>query len=109
MQNGPITLTPLHNTPLPASACVEKDVTLTMRDGTHVAVDVYRPQRSGLFPTLYAVSPYRKDLSYLPRPGSTASANAGTSAGGSRRATPSSMPTSAVAATHAKASGNCIA
>lgn len=69
MQNGPITLTPLHDTPLPASAWVEKDVQITMRDGTHIAVDVYRPNESSAFPTLYAVSPYRKDLTYLPPTG----------------------------------------
>ncbi len=45
---------------------VEKDVFIEMRDGVHVAVDVYRPDADGQFPVLYASSPYQKDLYYLP-------------------------------------------
>lgn len=45
---------------------VEKDVFVRMRDGVHVAVDIYRPDAPGKFPTLYASSPYQKDLVYLP-------------------------------------------
>ena len=45
---------------------VEKDVFIEMRDGVHVAVDVYRPDAPGEFPVLYASSPYQKDLYYLP-------------------------------------------
>ena len=45
---------------------VEKDVFIEMRDGVHVAVDVYRPDAEGQFPVLYASSPYQKDLYYLP-------------------------------------------
>ena len=48
------------------SVVVEKDVFVRMRDGIHIAVDVYRPDAPGTFPTLYAVSPYQKDLAYLP-------------------------------------------
>src|SRR5450756_2940776 len=46
---------------------VEKDVFITMRDGTKVAVDVFRPDAPGEFPSLYATSPYQKDLVYLPQ------------------------------------------
>ncbi len=33
---------------------VEKDVFIQMRDGVHVAVDIYRPDAEGQFPVLYA-------------------------------------------------------
>ena len=45
---------------------VEKDVFVKMRDGVQVAVDIYRPDAPGKFPTLYASSPYQKDLCWLP-------------------------------------------
>ena len=45
----------------------EKDVFVTMRDGTRVAVDIFRPDAEGEFPSLYAVSAYNKDLAYLPQ------------------------------------------
>jgi len=45
---------------------VEKDIFVRMRDGVHVAVDVYRPDSPEKFPALYASSPYQKDLVYLP-------------------------------------------
>ena len=46
---------------------VEKDVFVTMRDGTRVAVDIFRPDAPGEFPSLYATSAYNKDLAYLPQ------------------------------------------
>ena len=46
---------------------VEKDVFVTMRDGTRVAVDIFRPDAPGEFPSLYAASAYNKDLAYLPQ------------------------------------------
>jgi len=46
---------------------VEKDVFITMRDGTKVAADVFRPDAPGQFPSLYATSPYQKDLAHLPQ------------------------------------------
>ena len=45
----------------------EKDVFVTMRDGARVAVDIFRPDAEGEFPSLYAVSAYNKDLAYLPQ------------------------------------------
>lgn len=45
---------------------LDKDVFVTMRDGTRICLDVYRPDAPGAFPALYAVSPYQKDLVYLP-------------------------------------------
>ncbi len=46
---------------------VDKDVMVTMRDGVRVAVDVYRPDAPGRFPSLYATSPFQKDLVDLPQ------------------------------------------
>ncbi|MFI5266432.1 MAG: CocE/NonD family hydrolase [Chloroflexota bacterium] len=45
---------------------LDRDVMVSMRDGVSVAVDVYRPAAAGTHPALFAVSPYRKDLAYLP-------------------------------------------
>jgi uncharacterized protein len=44
----------------------EKDVRVRMRDGIHVGVRIYRPEGSGPFPALFAVSPYRYDNNRLP-------------------------------------------
>jgi len=46
---------------------VERDVYVTMRDGTRVACDIFRPDSPGEFPALYATSAYQKDLEYLPQ------------------------------------------
>jgi predicted acyl esterase len=45
----------------------EKDVYVPLRDGVHLAVDVYRPDASGKFPALLALSPYGKELQELAR------------------------------------------
>jgi len=45
---------------------VEKDIFITMRDGTKLCVDVYRPAASGTYPALFACSCYQKDLVHLP-------------------------------------------
>jgi hypothetical protein len=45
---------------------VEKTFLIKMRDGTRIAVDIFRPEGDGPFPTLYAVSPYNKDNVGLP-------------------------------------------
>jgi putative CocE/NonD family hydrolase len=45
---------------------VDRDVTVTMRDGVQVAVNVYRPDASGPFPALLAADSYQKDLDDLP-------------------------------------------
>lgn len=49
-----------------AGVRVKRDLRVTMRDGTRIALDVYRPDRPGRFPALYAVSPYPKDAVALP-------------------------------------------
>jgi hypothetical protein len=41
---------------------VEKDVCVTMRDGTPMATDVFRPDHEGKFPALLAYGPYGKEL-----------------------------------------------
>lgn len=44
----------------------EKDVQITVRDGTKIAVRIYRPDGSGRVPALFAPSPYRYDNNELP-------------------------------------------
>jgi hypothetical protein len=44
---------------------VEKDVYVTMRDGTRLATDVFRPDDEGKFPALLAYGPYGKELQAL--------------------------------------------
>jgi predicted acyl esterase len=46
----------------------EKDLSVTMRDGQRVTVDVYRPATPGKFPALLAMSPYGKDVQKLKSP-----------------------------------------
>ncbi len=41
---------------------IEKDVRIPMRDGVHLAADIYRPDVSEKVPALLAVSPYGKAL-----------------------------------------------
>lgn len=41
---------------------VEKDLFATTRDGTRLAVDVYRPDASGQFPAVLSISMYSKDV-----------------------------------------------
>ena len=48
---------------------VDRDLKIAMRDGVRVTTDIFRPEGSGPFPTLYAVSPYNKNTAHLP-PGS---------------------------------------
>ena len=43
----------------------EEDVHVAMRDGVHLAVDVFRPDAPGKFPALLALSPYGKELQKL--------------------------------------------
>ena len=45
---------------------VDRDVMVVVRDGVHIAVDVFRPDAPGEFPSLFSASPYNKDLAYLP-------------------------------------------
>ena len=46
---------------------VEKDVSMTTRDGLTLRADVYRPDAPGRFPVLLSRLPYNKNL--RPRPG----------------------------------------
>jgi predicted acyl esterase len=41
---------------------VERDVFAEMRDGTRLAVDIYRPDSGGRFPALLSMHPYCKDM-----------------------------------------------
>jgi uncharacterized protein len=40
----------------------ERDIYVTMRDGTRLALDVYRPDGAGPYPTLYACALHNKDI-----------------------------------------------
>src|SRR5258706_2523416 len=40
----------------------ERDLIVTMRDGTRLAVDVYRPDQPGKYPVLYACALHNKDI-----------------------------------------------
>lgn len=40
----------------------ERDLSVTMRDGVRLAVDVYRPDAEGRYPVLYAAALHNKDL-----------------------------------------------
>ena len=40
----------------------ERDIQITMRDGTRLALDVYRPEEAGRFPVLYAAALHNKDM-----------------------------------------------
>ncbi len=45
---------------------VERDVWMTMRDGTQIACNIYRPDAPGTFPAIHAADSYQKDLDHLP-------------------------------------------
>jgi uncharacterized protein len=40
----------------------ERDIEVTMRDGTKLAIDVYRPEAPGKYPVLYASALHNKDI-----------------------------------------------
>src|SRR4051794_33078310 len=45
---------------------VEKDLTVTMRDGVRISLCVYRPDAPGQFPALFAASPYQWEMDEVP-------------------------------------------
>jgi uncharacterized protein len=45
---------------------VERDVMMTMRDGTRIAANIHRPDAPGRFPAIHAADSYQKDLDHLP-------------------------------------------
>jgi uncharacterized protein len=45
---------------------VERDVWITMRDGTLISANIYRPDAPGRFPAIHAADSYQKDLDHLP-------------------------------------------
>ncbi len=47
---------------------VDRDVMVPMRDGTRLAIDVYRPDAPGTFPVLLTQSPYGKDTQMFETP-----------------------------------------
>jgi hypothetical protein len=47
---------------------VEENVFVTVRDGTQIAVDIYRPDAPGKYPALLAMSPYGKSAQTFETP-----------------------------------------
>lgn len=43
---------------------IERDVSLPLRDGSHLVADVFRPDGSGRFPTIVTMGPYSKDIHF---------------------------------------------
>lgn len=52
---------PVQVTPLPRGIRVEKDVKVPLRDGVHVAINIYRPEGPGRYPVVMCAHPYSKD------------------------------------------------
>ena len=50
------------NEPVYDNMIQERDVMVKMRDGVHLAVDVYRPNAPGKYPVLYTCAVHNKDL-----------------------------------------------
>lgn len=48
--------------PLPCDIVLEKDVPVTLRDGTTIYTDIFRPADKGRHPALLAWSPYGKEI-----------------------------------------------
>ena len=49
---------------------IEKNVSMTLRDGTRLSVDIYRPDKEGgKFPALVSWSAYGKEMQYIKRGG----------------------------------------
>lgn len=48
--------------PLPEGVIVDRDVRVKMRDGVHLGVTVWRPEREGRFPVVMCVTAYGKDF-----------------------------------------------
>jgi predicted acyl esterase len=46
----------------------QRDVFITVRDGTRIAADVFLPEGDGPFPALVALGPYGKEIQSLPIP-----------------------------------------
>jgi len=43
---------------------VERDAKVPLRDGSHLAADVFRPDGAGRFPTVITLGPYSKDIHF---------------------------------------------
>ena len=48
--------------PLPCDIILDRDVAVTMRDGTVIYTDVFRPAQDGKYPVIIAWSPYGKEV-----------------------------------------------
>lgn len=48
--------------PLPCDILLDRDVAITLRDGTKIYADVFRPVKEGKYPAIMAWSPYGKEI-----------------------------------------------
>lgn len=48
--------------PLPCDILLERDAAVTLRDGTTIYVDIFRPTTEGRYPAIMAWSPYGKEI-----------------------------------------------
>lgn len=48
--------------PLPCDILLQRDVAITLRDGTTIYADVFRPVEDGQYPAIMAWSPYGKEI-----------------------------------------------
>jgi len=57
---------PIARAPLPPGVKLDANVYVTMRDYVKIAVDIYRPEKEGRYPTILSMSPYIKELQQWP-------------------------------------------
>jgi uncharacterized protein len=53
-------------TVLPTGVKLDADIYVKMRDGTKIAIDIYRPEKEGRYPGILSTSPYIKELQQQP-------------------------------------------
>jgi hypothetical protein len=57
---------PMVRPALPSGVELDENIYVTMRDGIKIAVDVYRPEAAGRYPSLLSTSPYLKHIQQQP-------------------------------------------
>lgn len=50
----------------PVGARLERSVYVEMRDGVRLAVDIYLPEKEGVYPALLSIAPYMQDIQQKP-------------------------------------------
>lgn len=52
--------------PIAAGIKLEENIYVTMRDGVKLAIDIYRPEKEGVYPVLLSTAPYIKEIQQWP-------------------------------------------